>query len=347
MFQNIRIENVGGFDEHAWSELENINVVIGPNDTGKTYLLKLLYTIARSTEEHRKGQNGDRESWSEVLARKLRWVFQPPDFQLGKLVQKGEDRLTVESRFCNESVYFAFGRSTEKQIRDTNAPPLEENDNIDALFFPPKEVLTAIDAIAQTRDELRMQGFGDTYLDLIRSLRRKGIPGAYKEPLDEVKERLESLFEGHVRYNEGEFLFKRGNEKYNMPQTAEGIKKIGILMQLIMNRSINEGSILFFDEPEANLHPRAMVQLVEMLYQISQAGVQVFLATHDYFIIKKLELLAREHDESISVNSLVRTEEGDIRGEIANLKKGLPSNPITDVSKELLEKDLQLGGKGR
>jgi predicted ATPase len=343
MLQSIELENVAAFETFEWNDLGSVNVVIGENDTGKTYLLKLLYALSRSLEEYRLSQRSERLPWDEVLARKLRWTFQPPEFKLGKIVRKGADRLEVRAVLDEEEYSFRFGRSTTKEIRDaTGVESL--GDDLSALFFPPKEVLTAIDAIAASRDELKMPGFGDTYLDLIRALRRKGVPGKYKHPLGRVKDSLQVLFDGEIRYEEGEFVFKRGNEHYNMSQTAEGVKKIGILTQLIMNRSIDQGSIVFFDEPEANLHPAASTALVKMLVLMASAGIQVFVATHDYFVLKQFELLAREHElADIQLCSLERQEAGPVGYSISDLGDGMPDNPIIDTSLELLEQDMNLG----
>lgn len=342
MFQSIEFENVAAFETFEWRDFGSVNLVIGENDTGKTYLLKLLYALSRSLEEFRMSQRSERLSWDEVLARKLRWTFQPPEFKLGKLVRKGADRLEVRAVVDEGEYAFRFGRSTTKEIRDSSAADSPEDD-LSALFFPPKEVLTAIDAIAASRDELKMPGFGDTYLDLIRALRKQVGPGRYERPLGSLKENLQEMFDGEIRYEEGEFVFKRGNERYNMSQTAEGIKKIGILTQLIMNRSIDQGSILFFDEPEANLHPQFSTELVKMIVLMASAGIQVFVATHDYFVLKQFELLARRLDRDIRICSLDRQADRSIRHSISDLGEGMPDNPIIDTSLELLEQDMNLG----
>ena len=340
MFQNLHIENLAIFEEFTWSDLGAINVVIGENDTGKSHLLKLLYSVARSLQEKKRKTESAAGSWGDELARKLRWTFQPPDLELGRLVKKGASKLRVDTRLCDESFYFSFGSSTTKQIRDANRVP-DELDDLSALFFPPKEVLTSLDAIAATRETLEITGFGDHYFDLIKALRLPTTRGNIQSNLKQVLDELEDLFAGEVRQEGDEFVFKRGHEKYRMSQTAEGIKKIGILTQLIRNRTINTGSILFFDEPEANLHPQAIVALADMLVELSRAGIQIFLATHDYFILKALELKARQYESSIPVCSLTKSDDG-VEATFHDLQEGMPKNPILDVSSRLLDEDMNL-----
>jgi len=124
-------------------------------------------------------------------------------------------------------------------------------------------------------------------------------------------EGLEQVFEGEIARENQQFILKRGREKFWMSQVAEGVKKIGILTTLIRNRSLQKGTILFIDEPENNLHPEAIVALVKMLFSLSKANIQIYLATHSYFVIKQFELLARKHNENIQICSLVKEESAD------------------------------------
>ncbi len=52
--------------------------------------------------------------------------------------------------------------------------------------------------------------------------------------------------------------------------------------------SITKDTVLFVDEPETNLHPRASAVFTQTLFRLAQAGVQVYLATHSYFVLKQL-----------------------------------------------------------
>ena len=53
MLNNIRIENFGPLTDMSWSNVGKINLVIGANDSGKTFLLKALYSAVRTLEEYR------------------------------------------------------------------------------------------------------------------------------------------------------------------------------------------------------------------------------------------------------------------------------------------------------
>ena len=75
--------------------------------------------------------------------------------------------------------------------------------------------------------------FDDTYLDLIKALDLPATKGRVAADLSTVNKTLEELFEGQIEQtgkSEQPFIFKKGNQQFAMQQTAEGIKKIGILI---------------------------------------------------------------------------------------------------------------------
>jgi len=346
MISEAHLENFAIFEDFQWDELGSINLVIGENDTGKSHLLKLLYTVARSLQEYEQKQSAEAPRWTEVLSDKLGWVFQPPGspgFDIGKLVRKGQSGLDVTVRVHDESVHFAFGKDTTKQIRNASSSPKPKSD-VSTLFFPPKEVLTPRKAIITMREQQQIPGFSDTYYDLAKALGHETTRGRTQRNLKEVKEQLEALFAGRIEWEDGDFVFKRGTgpKKFSMSQTAEGVKKIGLLTRLIRNRNIQSGSTLFFDEPAAHLHPQATVDFVRMLYEMSKADIQLFVATHSYVVLKQFELLAREHGKQMPLCVLKPSEKGGVDHSFADLSEMIPSNSIVDASVDLFERDLDL-----
>lgn len=79
-----------------------------------------------------------------------------------------------------------------------------------------------------------------------------------------------------------------------MPMVAEGLRKIATLVQLERNGWLTAGTTLFWDEPEVNLNPILMGEIVGAILALTRRGVQVFLATHSYVILKELDLQTRQ-----------------------------------------------------
>ncbi len=334
-------------------DIPAINLIIGKNDTGKTGLLKLLYASVKSLEIYSKKTKRTETVFAEELANKMLKTFMPRNNGLGDLVQKrSKEKLKVElsiksNNKYNQNIYFSFGERTEKKIPDCSddIKPLPEN-TINALFIPAKEVLTAFSDIRIIREQEYGVGFDDTYLDLIKSLDIPTTKGRVVSDLSAVNKSLEELFDGKIEQTgkaDQPFIFKKGNQKFAIQQTAEGIKKIGILTTLINNRQLGKGTILFMDEPETALHPDAVRQMIDMLVAMSKVGVQIFLASHNYFIIKQLANSSKRENIETLYWSLERENGQPTTNHFKKVNDGvLPKNSIVDEALKMYEQEIQI-----
>lgn len=340
--------------ELSINNIPSINVIIGKNDTGKTGLLKLFYATVKSLEVYSLKSKQSDVVFKKELSDKLHDTFMPRKNGLGDLVQKGsKEKLDVNITIVGNNgkykqpIYFSFGDRTEKSITTCieHVKPLT-NSSINALFVPAKEVLTAFTDIRNIRENFYGVGFDDTYLDLIKALSLETTKGRVATELSQVNKSLEDLFEGKIEQTgqkEQPFIFKKGNQQFAMQQTAEGIKKIGILTTLITNRQLGKGTILFMDEPETALHPDAVRQLVEMLVAMSKAGVQIFLASHSYFVIKQLANCAKRDDLNVCCWNLKRERGKPVSNSFNDLIDGvLPSNSIIDEALKMYDEEINI-----
>lgn len=352
MIKSIGIKKFMAHSELSLNDIPAINVIIGKNDTGKTGLLKLLYTVIKSLEIYSlKKKHGD-ISYKKELADKLADVFMPRKNGLGDLVQKGSDerldvKININNGKYNQDLYFAFGNRTESTITTCMEPSNTIPDNsINALFIPAKEVLTAFNDISSIRELQYGKGFDDTYLDLIKALRVDTTKGRVASELSTVNKVLEDLFEGRIEQTgqqDQPFIFKKGNQQFAMQQTAEGIKKIGILTTLITNRQLGKGTVLFMDEPETALHPDAIRKMVEMLVAMSKAGVQIFIASHNYFVVKQMALCAKRDKLHIKCWNLDKEIGQPLTNSFHDLIDGiLPENSIVNESLAMYNDDIKI-----
>jgi AAA15 family ATPase/GTPase len=338
MFQSLSLSNFACFANFDWQQHQKFNVIIGANDTGKTYILKILYTLAKSCEEYQKRQLADKPDFSEVLATKLYWVFQPEN-GLGDLVKKGQKQLEVTTQFCHQDYRFSLANDATKTINQILGQP-SGNQGFNTIFIPPKEVLTAFEAIAALYEQLKIFGFDDTYQDLIKALRFPVSQADINPNFLKIAQQLEQIYQGKIVYHKQRFIFEKHDNNYGMSQTAEGVKKLSIVSLLIRNHMIRENTIMLIDEPEVNLHPFALQEMLKALVNLSQIGVTIYLATHSYTVIKQLEILAKKYQQDILLCSLLKTD--NITAEFSNLLEGMPDNPILDAVLKLYEEDVKL-----
>ena len=335
MLNSLELKNFGPIRQLKCENLGNINLIIGGNGTGKTILLKALYSAMRTLEEYRRG-NEPRNA-SEILADKLYWTFEIE--KIGDLVSKGADEpLSFQIKFDEQTFFYSFGKDTIRNIQnpENHIPPRESN----SIFLPTKEVLSLHQIILESREQNKTFGFDDTYLDLARALRQSRKGGKNYKEFAHSRSSLKDIFDGKVEYDEKSrrWQFKKGNQKFPIGITAEGIKKISILDTLLGNRYLDPKSVIFIDEPESALHPTAISKFLDIIAMLADCGIQFFMASHSYFVIKKLFLIAQKQKNlSISIIS-ANADQWDI----ANLRDGLPSNPIIDESIQLYKEEVEL-----
>ena len=270
------------------------------------------------------------------MADKLYWTFQAE--KIGDLVSKGADgALSSRLEFQGESLTYGFGKDTTKQITVVNSTIAPRKNN--SIFFPAKEILSLHQIILKSREQDKSFGFDDTYLDLARALRHSTKKGKNFPEFAESRQRLENIIGGKVEFDEhsGRWIFRKGLQKFPIGVTAEGIKKIAILDTLLGNRYLDTNSIVFIDEPEAALHPTAISDFMDIVAMLAKRGVQFFMATHSYFIIKKLFLISQELDMSIPT---LHHDNGTWNSD--DLKDGMPQNTIIKESVRLYEKEVDL-----
>lgn len=358
MFENIKISGFYGMphlslgnEAGSLGKLGKLNVIIGENASGKTGLLKLLYAIVKASSNYFNDQLELKPDLAKALAEKLDLTFLPRNKGLADLVTKGESGMAVEARLSNKpsnadlAIKFKIGAESRTTINLEQVNTHGELE-LSAIFLPAKEVLTLLEAISYTREQHKIPNFDDTYYDLVKALRVKTVQGKIPAEILGVSKTLEALFEGKVvqsiENGTTTFIYKNGNSKYTMHQTAEGIKKIGILTTLINNRLLNKDTILFVDEPETALHPMAQRTFVRILHKISHlSGAQVFIATHSYYILNQVHIVAMENSDYVPCLSIVKGDSKAKQYEYFDLGKELPHVPIMKEALDMQSEELE------
>ena len=351
MINNVEIKDFGPIEALNWQSLGQINLIIGNNDCGKSFLLKALYSAMRSIEEYKRGDNP--ESLNEILVDKIFWTFQAEG--IGSLVNyKAKGLSSFCLNFENRKFEYEFSKQTKRSISSANSEVEPRQNN--SIFLPAKEVLSLYHFILESEIDFRF-GFDRTYTDLANALKipaTEAFPFSISDSLpsdkqgrdsnefNQARHLLETLISGKVEFDEGNkrWYFYKGKQRFPMGVTAEGIKKIGILDTLLGNGYLNEKSIIFIDELESALHPDAISKLLDIITILAKHGIQFFITSHSYFVVKKLFLIAQEQQMSIPVLS----KEGD-NWVSSDLVDDRVDNPIIDESINLYEKEVDLAFK--
>lgn len=332
----LQLENFGMLEEFCCNQFSNINLIIGENGTGKTFLLKALYSAVKSLEEYKRGD--DISPINDILSEKLRWTFQVD--KLGDLVCKTADEgLDFQMKMDKLSLNYQFSKSASSRVGTVEPTAAGKEGN--SIFIPAKEVLSLFSVILKSREIDKSFGFDDTYYDLAKALRISPSRGKNYAVFADSRKVVGNVIEGKVDYDEnsGKWYYKnKKNQKFSIGATSEGVKKIAIMDRLLANGYLNSNSIIFIDEIESALHPRAVCQFLDMIDNIAnEMGLQVFITSHSYFVIKKLFLIALKKENTVTCISLNKGKEA----QIYDLHDGMPDNSIIDTSIQLYEQEIE------
>ncbi len=156
-----------------------------------------------------------------------------------------------------------------------------------------------------------------------------------------VLKALQAAVEGKVTVRNEEFFLRDRHGNLEFTLLAEGMRKLGLLWLLVRNGTLLNGSVLFWDEPETNLNPRVFGVVIDILLQLQRMGVQVLVATHDYAILKELELLMRT-DDHVRFCTLYRDEaDGELACEAARFPFELDHSPIAEAFTSLYDRAVE------
>lgn len=332
--------NYGMLSSFNCNRFSNINLIIGENGTGKTFLLKALYSAMRTLEEY--GRGDDIKALTDIVPEKLRWTFQVD--KLGDLVTKStSDGLRFEMETGEDKIEYQFSSSAVSKVGNVDYSGKKRKSN--SIFVPAKEILSLLDIILESREVDHKFGFDDTYYDLAKALRIQPTRGKNYKAFSKSRSFLNDVIGGKVDFDgdTGKWYFKNNrNQKFSIGATSEGVKKLSIMDRLFANGYLDDESIIFIDELESALHPQAICDFLDIISMIAkEMNIQFFITSHSYFVIKKLSLIAMETPKFVTCISLAKNDEP----EVFDLYSGMPNNSIIDTSIKLYEQEIEGGLK--
>ena len=302
----VKLENFTVFESLDLEPSPGINVLVGANGTGKTHLMKVCYAACAVSKTE------------DSFAGKLVSAFLPSGARsdkLGRLINRGSKSKTatlgiirgqskIEARISSDPTDPSYPWMSA--TNDWSSSPVE------SVYIPVKEMLSNAPGF-RSLYSAREVHFEEVYADILDKPYLPPLRGetlGYRKQLLDV---LEDAIGGKVTVRNEEFFLTDEQGEIEFTLLAEGLRKLGLLWLLIRNGSLRPGAVLFWDEPETNLNPKLYGVVIEVLLELQRVGVQVFLATHDYVILKELDLQAKEGDK-VAFHSLYRSGE---TGEIA------------------------------
>lgn len=328
---SIRIKNIMAFGAKKIGDKElpfeltfcpGINVIIGENGTGKTTVLKMIYAATQMPNDNRRG----------ITSRFLHNYF--------SLNTTARD-LIANAKDLTETSEFEISNGTKKIYGKFSGETLfsyspDSNWDVSAVFIPTTEMLSHSNGFLALNQKYQMP-FDQTQIDIIVNA---SLPEAKEMPpyMQAILDKISAAIDGEVIQEDNEFyVLKKDGSKIRFSLEAEGLRKLGLLWKLIRNGLLEPGTILLWDEPEANLNPELFPLVVEILLELQKNGIQIFLATHSYNFAKYLEI-RRTETEQVQFHNLYHSEQpGVIEASSAYRMEDLHPNHIMMADNKLLD----------
>jgi len=360
MLKSVTFKNFAVFRDNKIEACPNINVLIGRNSTGKSILMKILYSVIVTISEY--GKESAKENIAYELSKKIKNNFLIE--RVGKLATRRVGSSRTEITMDLDEFYISFYFSTRsekvkiKELKIRNKPT-------GAVYIPTKEIMSLMDRgfIGLYEQYHFME---EVYYDLAKKLDKPLPRGRSDKIVDEILKRTNSLKEtcGEERIDflkiyreEGEFYtYKKGLGYLESKLVAEGYRKLMTLSYLIKSGEFGRGrefdggeefgrsGYLFWDEPEVNLNPCMSRLVIDLLIDIAtRLNTQIFVATHDYFIIKYFDLKHKELcNFDLKFYSLHFDKEGNLKVEESDDLYALEHNSIIEEFEEVYRYDVRV-----
>lgn len=335
--RTVKLDQFGPFSDAVLELVPGVNVLLGANGTGKTFVLKALYAVVKSLS----GEGALGAPPREAVRAKLAGVFRPDDGDIRRLVSRGSGKSTGRIRVefdDRDAIRVTISTGGSRPISSLIYPPQRNGSTSElelrALFLPSREVLAMYEGFVAAYQQ-RELSFDETYFDTALALSAAALRGPRPGPLRKVTERLEEAIGGKVRLEGPRFYLRasHGGGRLEAHLVAEGSRKVASVVHLIANGALRQGGLLIWDEPEANLHPRLAEVVVDCLLALAGGGVQVVIATHDYLVadaISRASEYRKASDTTATVRffQLLREDGAPATVARADTFADLPNNPL-------------------
>lgn len=292
----IEFENLGPLKKGKLdlNNLKNLNVIIGPNNSGKTYFSYFIYAVLKLFYENlglpKKATKSllklNESYYSEELLKELSVIFHTNE-------KKFEDTK------INVSLHIT-GKFDSAEFENTG-----QIFGINYIYFFPAErsgaVLFYKQLFQSGNDILRK-------FELSRDMNLLKDVSNYPEPINEymkflnrnfedrnetkiyknVFRNIEDIIDGEILVRDDKILYKNKKDfELEMGLVSSTVKTL-VGFYLYIKYCAKKGDVVFIDEIELNLHPQNQLALIKLFNILAKYGIKFIVSTHSPLIIQEI-----------------------------------------------------------
>ena len=304
--KKINLNYITVFNRLELNVSSGINIIIGENGTGKTHLLIMIYFAYNEKKD-------------DILENKFVRQFAYDKEYAPNVV------VTYDSE---------YSKSDETCWIQENGKGMRNKKLKGPIYIPVSEMLSHSKGFLALNSKYKMP-FDSTEVDIISNAE---LPETREvsELNQKVLKKISNIIDGEVIYeNDTFYIAKTDGFKVEFSAEAEGLRKFGVLFKLIRNGLIEKGSVLLWDEPEANINPELIPVLVDILLELQNEGVQIFISTHSYNLAKYFEVKRKDNNQ-VLFHSLYK-KGNEVTADTNEYFGRLYNNKIISADEELLD----------
>jgi AAA15 family ATPase/GTPase len=335
MLKRVSIQNFKSLKDVTLN-LQKINLLIGPNNSGKTNFLKALELIGhdKKTKKHDRSQLSFKKQYDNKIEIKLSWPSDREDFdcKMAKFYFDGSDLIDENGYYSesNEGSIFDL-RVSIPEFKYTNLdtakiykPDPNKLDKPGPVgrgdFTVAADVSNLIAFFDRIRDEYPAT-FAQIKADLAKCVPEfTEINFQNVESTDELVKQFGDKTFKRIGLTDG-----RQNTIYWADELSEGTLYF-IALLCIINQP-NPPKLLLLEEPEKGIHPRRIFEVIQFIFRLAEEkDVQVIMTTHSPIVVD----MFKDMPESVFIFD--KDEEGATH--VKNLQRDI-IEPETEKSRAL------------
>lgn len=233
-------------------DLNTITVIAGKNNSGKSTVGRILYSVY-------KGIKDERDLGEKIIS------------EYDSLVRFGASSGTIE---VNGDLDCKISVTRDCKTEYT----LNENKNINMVYLDDPNILD----LPVNADFLK-EVLSETRIDILEMIKNKS-----DNPI--TLNTIEEIVDGDLIIKNNHFYYST-YDSIRMANTSSGLKMFLILKTVLKNGWVKENTVFILDEPEVHLHPEWQLKLSSILVELSQKyHAKILLNTHSPYLVNAIEV---------------------------------------------------------
>ncbi|MGB1243285.1 MAG: AAA family ATPase [Chitinophagales bacterium] len=200
----------------------------------------------------------------------------------------------------------------------------------------------------QIKSEFKIPSFSEPVSDYYLTLSQTNT-SHFNEKLQKIGEQIEEeIFEGKISFDNTTkkiFFSPRNTDlTIEITQAASMISELAplvLFLKHVLKEDSDKKTILIIEEPEAHLHPKSQVKLMEVFAELTKHNVKIIMTSHSDYMLDKVSnmLLAKELEaDKVAVYHMEMTDKGSVvKKDMEANEMGVEDTNFLPISEELYE----------